>query len=79
MNNAGGRVVQRTFFILELDHDTYGPEDFFFDDLHIRLGIREDSWVDEIPLITAAVAAIMNRCTIFLAGIDVAHDALMHD
>jgi hypothetical protein len=40
----------RTFIIFKLDEDTDGTKDFFLDDLHFGLRIREDRRLNEKQL-----------------------------
>lgn len=65
-----------TIFVLELDHNTDRTENLFLDNPHFRLGMGEDRGIDEETFISETVASVMDRRTLFLAGIDVAHDAL---
>lgn len=70
------RLFQHVGFVLELDHDTDGPEDLFLDDSHVRRRVGEDGGLDPVPFFAVTDAAELERCAFGFAGLDVGHDAL---
>lgn len=71
------RLTDYVVFVVELDHDADGTEDFLAHDLHVRASVGEDCGPDEISLGTNACSAEVESCTVFLARVDVTHDALL--
>jgi hypothetical protein len=71
-----GAERQRTLLCVERNDDANGPEDLLADDAHFRLDVREDRRPDEQALVTVPLSPEVDRGTVLLAGVDVAHDAL---
>ena len=62
--------------MLEFDNDADWPEYLFLDDAHVRAGVGEDSRLDPEALSAMALTAEVHRRAVFLARIDIVHDAL---
>lgn len=70
------RLSKHVGVVLELDHDTDGPEDLFVDDSHVGRRARENGGLDPVPFFAVTEAAELECCTFGFAGLDVGHDAL---
>ena len=57
---------------LELGDGADWAEDLLLHDLHVLGHVGEDGWLDEVALVTLAVAANLDLGTCVLAGLDVA-------
>lgn len=74
----GALALSLTILIRELDDNTNGTEDLLLHDLHMRLGVGEDGWLDEVPFCTMTFTAGLYCRTLLFTGFDVAHDTLNH-
>lgn len=82
--DGGGKTVVGV--VAELDNLIFGgelgdsadrAEDLLPHDLHVRLDVGEDGGLDEVALVTVALAANLDSSTLLLTGLDVAHDAVI--
>ena len=62
---------------LELGDRAHGPEDLLLHDLHVLRDVGEDGRLDEVAFVAVTLAADLNLGSCFLAGLDVAHDAVV--
>lgn len=63
--------LQGFLICLELGNDSDGPKDFLSYYLRVRLRVREDCWLNVVPLVADAFATSDNGSTFILAGFDV--------
>ena len=70
---VGGRVAELDGILLglELGDRADGAEDLLFHDLHVLCNVGEDRGLDEVALVTLALAASLNGGTGVLASLDV--------
>ena len=64
---------------LELADGADRAEDLLLHDLHVLSDVGEDGGLDEVTLVTLAVAADLDCSACILAGLDVVHDAVELD
>jgi hypothetical protein len=66
-----------TLFCGELDDRGYGTKYLFLHDLHIRLALRENGWLNKVALVPMAFSTNMNNCALLFTRLDVPHDPLI--
>jgi len=69
----------RTCLILKLDDYTNRTKDFLLHDLHVRLDVREDGWVDEVTFRAEAITTSVDSGAFLSTRIDITHDAIVLD
>jgi len=69
----------RTCLILKLDDHTNRTKDFLLHDLHVRLDVREDGWVDEVTFRAEAIATSVDSGAFLSTRIDITHDTVVLD
>lgn len=75
---VGGVTHLDCFFLsLELGNRANRAEDLLLHNLHLRCNIREDSRLDEVTLCAVTLASSLDSRTLFLASINVAHNAIV--
>lgn len=82
--DSGGQTVRGVvaqgndlLLVLELGDGADGAENLLLHDLHVGTNVREDGRLDEVALVTVAVTANLHSGALLLAGLDVAHDAVV--
>jgi hypothetical protein len=73
------RHLHNLSFIFELDDSSYRTENFFLDNLHIGMNVREYGRFDKVSFVTMAFTAVVDGGTCFFSGVDVTHHALMRE
>ncbi len=76
---VGGLVAELDGLLLggELGDGADGAEDLLLHDLHVGADVGEDGGLDEVALVAVALAAGLDLGALLLAGLDVAHDAVV--
>ena len=77
---AVGRLVGQLDdirLVLELADGADRPEDLLLHNLHVRANIAKDGRLDKVPLVAVALSANFDGGALLLAGLDVAHDAVV--
>lgn len=76
---VGGGVAELDSVLLglELGDRADGAEDFFLHDLHVLCDIGEDGGLDEVTLVTLALAASLDGGAGILTGLDVPGEVLL--
>lgn len=69
--------VDDLLLILELGDGADGTEDLLLHDLHVGADVAEDGRLDEVALVTVSLTTGLECGTLLLAGLDVAHDAVI--
>ena len=72
-------LTQNVLLVLKLNHYADRPKDLLLHNAHVRRGIGEDSWLDEVSFVTMSIATNVDRGTVLLSRINVSHDTLPHD
>lgn len=71
------RRLDDVLLCLELGDGAHGAEDLLLHDLHLGRHAREDGGLDEVALVTVALAARLDDGALLLASLDVLHDAVV--
>lgn len=60
-------LLNDILIVVKLDQHTDRPENLLLDNLHIWLGIGEDSRLNEVAFVSVAFATLVYRCTLSFA------------
>jgi hypothetical protein len=69
--------VKDLSLVLELGNSADGAENLLLHDLHVGADVGEDGGLDEVTLVTETLTTDLDGGTLVLAGLDVAHDAVV--
>lgn len=83
MDGSGETVVgvvselDDILLVLELGDGADGTENLLLHDLHVGADVAEDGGLDEVTLVAKTLATGLDSGTLFLTGLDVAHDTVV--
>ena len=75
-----GRIIRHLHnlsFVFELDDSSYRTKNFFLDNLHIRMNVREYGRLDKVSFVPVTFTTVVDSGTCLFSGVNVSHHALI--